>query len=75
MIYMNNQKHEKAFKLLNQLINLLKVSQPYSAGHVFVMKRLYICTIALDRIKDGELILRNVIEAMHSSIAVAEGTF
>lgn len=44
-IYYKNAKYVKAQALLDQLELALKLNQPYTPGHVFVMRRKYACLI------------------------------
>lgn len=71
-IYFRNEKYEKALNLFNILEATLKFSQAHSEPHIVVKKRVYACLIQMGRIKDGELVLYNLIESISSDIAKKE---
>ncbi|CDW87612.1 UNKNOWN [Stylonychia lemnae] len=62
--YLNNNKTEKALKLLEGLSQLLRFHQFNSPGHLLVQQKLYQCLIMMGRIKDAEMMLLNMIQGM-----------
>ena len=61
-IYYRNKKYLKALNLLDSLSQTLKINQPHSKPYIFLQKRRYACLVKLNRPKDAEILLRNVIE-------------
>ena len=74
-IYYKNKKYEKAAKLLTKLSDMLKITQSGSPAHILTLKRLYANLIPLGKIKDGELILLNIVELMNSEFAKSHGYY
>lgn len=44
-IYYKNKKYVKAMNLLENLEQVLKLNQPYTRSHVFIMRRKYACLL------------------------------
>lgn len=50
--------------IIEELAETLKYSQRGSPAHILVLKKQYECEMKMGRAKDGEVILRNIIEMM-----------
>ena len=61
---MNNGKYEKAKLIIDELCETLKYNQRGTPAHILVLKKQYECEMKMGREKDGEMILRNIIEMM-----------
>ena len=74
-IYYKNQKYAKAGRLLNNLSDTLRLTQPGSPSHLLVLKRLYASLVKQKMIKDAELVLMNTKELMNSEYAKKNGYY
>lgn len=61
---MKNKKFEKALKYLEEIRKLLRLVQYQSPAYVLILKQIYTCLVGMGRLKDAELQLLNIIEAV-----------
>ena len=56
--------------MIEVLTETLKYTQRGSPAHILTLKKLYECELKLNRPKDAEIILRNIIELMATKISI-----
>ena len=62
MIYFDNKKYEKSLKQLSELKVMMRLIEFGKPCYLMILKNLYNCNIRLGRLKDGEMILKNILE-------------
>jgi hypothetical protein len=48
--------------VLSDLIQVLKLTERNSIAYLFILKRQYCCLVKMERIRDAEMVLYNIIE-------------